>query len=74
MYASQRIKKNVLNYEIQPLFIEANAQKEPIQHSKSAEWCSRMSNVLSCSGAFWTLCLGLFDPVLAPRRVLILSL
>ena len=30
MYASQRIKKNVLNYEIQPLFIEANAQKEPI--------------------------------------------
>ena len=31
-------------------------------------------NVLPCSGAFWTLLLGLFDLVSTPRRIFILSL
>ena len=31
-------------------------------------------NVFPCSGAFWTLLLGFFDPVPAPRRVFFLSL
>ena len=31
-------------------------------------------NILPCSGAFWTLLLGFFDPIPAPRCVFILSL
>ena len=40
-----------------------------IQHSKSAEWHSWMSIILSCSDAFWTHFLGFLESRLALRRV-----
>ena len=52
----------------------AKAQKGATRHSKSAIRCSWMPNILPCAGAFWTLFLGFFDPVLVSRRVFILSL
>ena len=45
------------------------AQKSAIRRSKSAKWYSWEPITLSCSGAFWTLFLGILKPDLALRRV-----